>query len=39
MFPGDAIKISDASKQGDGLKATELQEKLSQAVIAISRHG
>lgn len=39
IFPEVAQYILDAGVKGDGLVAAKLQEKLSKAVIAISKHG
>ncbi|XP_074103847.1 N-acetylneuraminate lyase [Cotesia typhae] len=39
IFPELTIKIFDAFKRNDALKAAEFQNKLSEAVIAISKHG
>ncbi|XP_034937863.1 N-acetylneuraminate lyase-like [Chelonus insularis] len=39
IFPDIAIKILETAKKGDCFKANEIQKKLSQAVIAISKYG
>uniref|UniRef100_A0A0C9QWW1 N-acetylneuraminate lyase n=2 Tax=Fopius arisanus TaxID=64838 RepID=A0A0C9QWW1_9HYME len=39
IFPGQALEIRTAGVAGDGLKARELQDKLNQTIITISKHG
>lgn len=38
-FPELVLNLLDAGKSGDMLKAKNLQEKLSSAVLAIIKHG
>lgn len=39
MFPELVLDLLDAGISGDMLKARNLQEKLSSAVLAIIKHG
>lgn len=39
IFPDIGLKIINAGFKGDLFKAKDLQDKLSRAVVAISKHG
>ncbi|XP_053978479.1 N-acetylneuraminate lyase-like isoform X1 [Hylaeus volcanicus] len=39
MFPELTLEILAEGKEGNSLRARELQDKLSRAVLAISKHG
>lgn len=39
MFPELVLDILAASKNGDMLRAKNLQEKLSSIVLVITKHG
>lgn len=39
MFPEFVLDLLAVCKKGDMLKAKDMQEKLSSAVIAIMKHG
>lgn len=39
IFPELVLNLTAAGKSGNGLRAREMQEQLSNVVTAISKHG